>query len=189
MRRLLITSSIVLLSASAFAAPEFRPLDSNMRINAPAASAAPAPAAQAPIQFGAPIPSSALPVSHSGEVIDSVGSNAIPSLPLEAITANNITYLSGGIGDEEEAQLASEEHNYNLRLLITGQSGEYLSEVSLVLKDAKGNQLMSIDDAGPMVYIKLPAGAYQADLNGPTGAKPVALKVPATGALKTQIRL
>lgn len=199
-RSLFLTSALLLVSLDALAqasgAPVFRPITTvpNMTMNKPAA--APAPAEQTPAAapaLAAPTTSaSGLPVSRrNGEVIDSVGGDAIPALPIETQKENGITYLSGGVGEEEEAQLKSQENQYNLRVLITGENGEFLSDLTCSLKDAKGNTIVTISDAGPYVYMQVPPSAsYTVEAVAPSGTgKKFAVKMPATGAIKTQLKL
>lgn len=195
MRRFLLTTTLLALStANSFAqgAPAFRPLDSSMTAgSATAPAAAPAAPAFSNIKQAAePTPQATLPKAHDGEVIDSVGSGAIPSLPLEVQTENGISYLSGGISDEETDQLKSQQEAYNLRLLLTGVSGEFLGGATMTLKDAAGKTLLSISEAGPEVYVQVPAGKYVVDVTNAAGAsKSTHLTVPAKGAVKTQIRV
>lgn len=183
MRHLLITAAAIAFTSSAFAAPapDFRPLDSNMIVSQPA------PAGAAPAQAAAPTPT--YPRARDGEIIDSIGEGAIPALPLEVEKSNGITYLSGGIGDEELAQLKAQEETYNLRLQISGPYGAYLSDVWMTLS-ADGKTLVSMNDAGPYVYMLVPAGKYQIDLTGPSGTKQsFSIDVPANKAVKKSIRL
>lgn len=191
MRRFLLTTTLLALTASpslAQDAPVFRPLDPSMTaapVATPAPQTTPAPAAAPAATASAP-----LPVSHSGEVIDSVGSGAIPSLPLEVMKENGITYMSGGISDEETEQLKSQADMYNLHLLLTGPNGEFLGGAVMVLKDESGKTLLTLQDAGPEVYAQLPAGKYTVDITNAAGlSKSATVKVPAKGAVKTQIRV
>src|SRR4051812_6936733 len=50
-------------------------------------------------------PAKAAMATRPGSLIDSVGEGAIPAMPIQAMTNGEITYLSGGISDEELAQL------------------------------------------------------------------------------------
>ena len=187
MRRLHLTTTLLALSAStsfAQSAPVFRPLDASMTAGTAAATTT------APIMQTEPTPQPSLPVAKNGEVIDSVGSGAIPSLPIEAKTENGISYLSGGIGDEETDQLKSQENDYNLRVLITGIGGEFLGGATMTLKDASGVTLLTVGDAGPFVYARVPAGKYVVDVTSAAGTKTSTnLTVPANAAVKAQIRV
>ena len=196
---LLATTLLVATSAASLvqAAPVFRSVADEPslqlpagapRVEMPAAAPAPVatPATTAAQPFAAP---TALPVSRAGEVIDSVGSGAIPALSLEATTENGITYVSGGISDEEVEQLKSNENTFNLRLQITGLHAEYVSDVNVVLKDAGGKALVSVSDAGPYLYFQVPAGSYSADVSAHGTTKTLALKVEEGKAVKQQVRI
>jgi hypothetical protein len=187
MRSLLISSAIVLgMTFNAHAQPQFQQLPSGMVLNAPASSSQNAPTPDHILKEHSP---ATMATARDGEVINSIGSGAIPELPLEVQNENGISYLNGGIGDEEVAQIKSAEAAYNLRVQISGQSGEYLSNVSFVLLGNK-TRLVTIAEAGPYVYLNVPAGNYQIDVNAASGAKAsVPVSVPANKAVKKAIRL
>ncbi|MDE3059486.1 MAG: carboxypeptidase regulatory-like domain-containing protein [Pseudomonadota bacterium] len=88
------------------------------------------------------------------------GAGAIPALPLEVQHQGDIAYINGGIGDEEEAQLKDTGKSYNLHLLISAVTGEYVSDTHVRVLDSKGNEVLSVDNAGPYLYAKLPPGRY-----------------------------
>ena len=119
----------------------------------PSGSMAQPPAANAPVAMQ-PAPA----VYHAP--IDSVGDGAIPALPLDVLTSNGVTYINGGIGDEEIAELKAKSKEFNLQVLLSAPKGEFISGVTLNILDSTGAQLVSISDAGPYVYAKLPAGTY-----------------------------
>ena len=89
----------------------------------------------------------------------------LSSAALAAPTAqqqNGITYINGGVGQEEQTALKSQRADYNLLLTFaTKQSGAYRSDVQLDITDAKGTSLLSVPNTGPMFYAKLPAGTYR----------------------------
>lgn len=75
---------------------------------------------------------------------------------------NGITYLNGGVGQEEQDAIRAQRANYNLQLTFaTQQTGAYRSDVQLVITDAKGNQLLSVANTGPMFFARLPSGTYK----------------------------
>jgi len=52
--------------------------------------------------------------------------------------------------------------DYNLQLTFaTSQTGAYRSDVQLDIADAKGNNLLSMANTGPMFFAKLPPGTYR----------------------------
>jgi hypothetical protein len=75
---------------------------------------------------------------------------------------NGITYINGGVGQEEQEAMRAQRADYNLRLTFaTKKSGAFRSDVQLDIMDAKGTTLLSVADAGPMFYAKLPPGTYR----------------------------
>jgi opacity protein-like surface antigen len=75
---------------------------------------------------------------------------------------NGITYVNGGVGDEEQDAMKAQRADYNLLLTFaTQQSGAYRSDVQLDLMDAKGTNLLSVANTGPMFFAKLPPGTYR----------------------------
>lgn len=88
-----------------------------------------------------------------------------PAAVLAATTPqqqNGITYVNGGVGVEEQAAMKAQRADYNLLLTFaTQQSGAYRSDIQLDIMDAKGTGLLSVANAGPMFFAKLPAGTYR----------------------------
>jgi opacity protein-like surface antigen len=74
---------------------------------------------------------------------------------------NGITYVNGGIGDAEQSAMRAERSDYNLQLTFaTNQTGAFRSDVQLDITDAKGGNLLSLSNAGPMFFATLPTGTY-----------------------------
>jgi hypothetical protein len=74
---------------------------------------------------------------------------------------NGITYVNGGIGQEEQDTMKAQRADYNLLLTFASkQSGAYRSDVQLDITDAKGADLVSAANTGPMFFAKLPPGTY-----------------------------
>jgi hypothetical protein len=75
---------------------------------------------------------------------------------------NGVTYLNGGVGQDEQNALKAFKADYNLQLTFaTKQSGAYRSDVQLDIADAKGASILSVANTGPMFFVKLPAGTYR----------------------------
>ena len=74
---------------------------------------------------------------------------------------NRITWVNGGVGQEEQSAMQAQRADYNLRLTFaTRQSGAYRSDVQLDVTDARGTNLLSVANTGPMFFAKLPPGTY-----------------------------
>jgi hypothetical protein len=75
---------------------------------------------------------------------------------------NGITYVNGGVGEEEQAAMKAQRADYNLLLTFaTKQSGAYRSDVQLDIMDARGASLVTAANTGPMFFAKLPPGTYR----------------------------
>jgi opacity protein-like surface antigen len=88
-----------------------------------------------------------------------------PAAALAALTPhqqNGITYVNGGVGLEEQAAMKAQRTDYNLLLTFaTQQSGAYRSDIQLDIMDAKGTDLLSVANVGPMFFAKLTPGTYR----------------------------
>ena len=111
---------------------------------------------------------------------------------LQPKTENNISYISGGVGkDEQELASAISRFGYNVQLVFAEQqTGAYLADVRVRIADPKGGVILDAVSDGPMFLAKLPPGRYQvvAEANGSartttvdagSGAKRVTLLWPA----------
>ncbi|CAI8731771.1 carboxypeptidase regulatory-like domain-containing protein [Pseudomonas sp. IT-P291] len=97
---------------------------------------------------------SAMSPAASLEPINSSG------VQVQSQEQNGITYLSGGIG-EDESRAIQQTTGYNLHMTFSvGTGNEYSSDVHVVIQKAPGQTVLTLNDAGPLVYVKLPAGKY-----------------------------
>ncbi|WP_095077936.1 hypothetical protein [Pseudomonas sp. Irchel s3h17] len=88
------------------------------------------------------------------EPIDSAGVQIQPQ------QQNGITYLSGGIGLDESKSI-QQTQGYNLHMTFAvGAQNEYTADVDVLIQKAPGQTVLTLNEAGPLVYVKLPAGKY-----------------------------
>lgn len=81
----------------------------------------------------------------------------------EVQQVGDISYVTGGIGDEEREALLAAQHNYNLRILsAAGKSGAYPGDTHICIFDKSGNELLNTD-ADPIFYAFLPIGHYRVE--------------------------
>lgn len=78
----------------------------------------------------------------------------------ESGTPRGISYVSGGIGEDSEAQLKAREKEFNLKLIFTLIEGNYLADVGVRITDAAGKTVVEHVADGPFFLAKVPAGAY-----------------------------
>ncbi|MPQ68776.1 MULTISPECIES: carboxypeptidase regulatory-like domain-containing protein [Pseudomonas] len=83
------------------------------------------------------------------------------AVQLSPQTQNGVSYLVGGVG-EDETQALLHTRGYNLHIVSTvGPKGEYLPDVDITIQKAGGESVLSLTQVGPMVYVKLPEGKYE----------------------------
>jgi hypothetical protein len=98
---------------------------------------------------------------------------------------NGVTYLCGGIGAAEAAQMKREAANYNLMLTFAESSGAYMANVSVDIADAHGKPILHTVCDAPIMLVDLPtAGSYKitADVNGNPVSKTVRARPGRRGA-------
>ena len=89
--------------------------------------------------------------------------NAPPamSLPQEQ-TQNDVAYLCGGVGQEEASYMKQQARNYDLALTFATRTGDYLADVDVNIKNAKGDDVLQAKCDGPMLLVNLPkSGTYR----------------------------
>lgn len=90
----------------------------------------------------------------SPEPIDSSG------VQIQRQDQSGVTYLSGGIG-EDEAKAIQQATGYNLHMTFSiGPEGKYVPDVDVVVQKAQGQTVLTLNQAGPLVYVQLPPGKY-----------------------------
>lgn len=73
---------------------------------------------------------------------------------------NGIAYLSGGIR-EDEAKAIQQASGYNLHMTFSvGVENKYVPDVDVVIHNAQGQSVLTLTQAGPLVYVQLPPGKY-----------------------------
>ncbi len=78
-------------------------------------------------------------------------------------TQGSIAYLNGGAGDEEVQYIKQQMKDYSMALAFARAASpraEYVANVAVTVKDAKGNAVFEAPAVGPYLLLKLPAGSY-----------------------------
>lgn len=92
-------------------------------------------------------------------------------------------YVCGGISSDESTVFRAAMKSHPLSLLFARASGDYLADVQVEVKDAKGASALSAKANGPVCLVDLPAGRYtvEATTEGQTKRQAVTVgKAPAT---------
>ncbi|WP_153131939.1 hypothetical protein [Dechloromonas hortensis] len=95
------------------------------------------------------------PPLQAGEVGDNAKSNAI------SIPQADIPWMSGGIGEEARDEMRKAAASYNVHIVFSNRQGSYLADIPFAVAGRDGRQIISGVSEGPLLYIKLPPGAYR----------------------------
>lgn len=88
------------------------------------------------------------------EPIDSSG------VQIQRQEQNGVAYLSGGVG-EDEAKAIQQATGYNLHMTFAiGPENKYVPDVQVAIQKAQGPTVLTLSEAGPLVYVQLPPGKY-----------------------------
>jgi hypothetical protein len=100
-------------------------------------------------------------------------------------TANGITYVSGGVGADEEAAMQQMRPQYRLRLLFAVEGrGEYLADIPVTIAGPKGDTVLQTTAQGPLFYANVPAGSYRVTAARDGQAITRTVSVPKTGGVE-----
>lgn len=102
-----------------------------------------------------------------------------------AQTQNGVSFISGGVGQDDADAMRAAAGRYNLHLLfaISG-SGDYLSGVHVTIRDRQGQTLVDTAADGPFFLAELKPGRYRITADNAGAAKSVTVAVPASGAAR-----
>lgn len=80
---------------------------------------------------------------------------------LKEQTQGAVTFITGGVGKEEQSYLRSVRSEYNLHLLFAVQgSGAYVANVQVRIDDAAGRTVLDAGTDGPHMFLRLKPGSY-----------------------------
>ena len=162
-----------LMAASAVTAPG---LLRAQAISEPAAAPPPGATAPAPgvvpppVQTPTPAPAPVVAPPVNEPVIRTVGA---------------VSYVCGGVGEDEQRRLAARQKQFNMGVLFTqGATGEFLADVEVRLM-REGHEVARFRTEGPRCLIKAPEGRY--NVHATYNGQPKSMTV-GTGTYDAQLR-
>lgn len=79
-----------------------------------------------------------------------------------AQTQGNVSYVSGGVGQDEVCQIKGIQDDYNLHLLFAETpSNQYLADIPVRIVGRNGNTVLQTRAQGPYLYARLAPGSYR----------------------------
>ena len=99
-------------------------------------------------------------------------------------TQGDVTFISGGIGDEWQQSMEALRAQYNLHLLFaqTG-TGAYFANIPVQITDGSGRKVLDAISQGPFLYARLTPGQYTVTASYLGQAQSRVTQVPATGGI------
>ncbi|SCU75724.1 conserved exported hypothetical protein [Cupriavidus necator] len=100
-------------------------------------------------------------------------------------TMGPVSYVCGGVAEDERQALAAKEKDFNMGILFTqGANGEFLSDVAVrLVRDEQ--EVASFRAAGPRCLIRAPEGSYNIEASYKGQAKSIKVS---TGTRNAQLR-
>jgi hypothetical protein len=94
---------------------------------------------------------------------------------------NGISYVTGGVGEDEVQAFRTVAPRYNLRMTFALKTGSYLSDVDVTITSATGQSVMTVHTEGPFLFVRLPAGRYRIGAQMRQITETRTIQVPARG--------
>ena len=74
--------------------------------------------------------------------------------------ADNVPYISGGVGTDSREELLAKEKDYNLKIVVAATSGDFLADVKIVIESARNERVLDATMEGPILLAMMPPGTY-----------------------------
>jgi hypothetical protein len=96
-------------------------------------------------------------------------------------TQGPVTYVTGGVGEDEAQAMRSAAVDYPLTLELAAAAGgprdEYISNAAVDIRDAQGAPVLRTRTDGPFLLVRLPSGSYNVDVEWNGAHKRKTIKV------------
>ncbi|KPM59250.1 carboxypeptidase regulatory-like domain-containing protein [Pseudomonas monteilii] len=109
------------------------------------------------------------------------------AVQLQPQEQNGVRFLQGGIG-QDEANALRKTPGYDLHVeLSKGPEDKFQSGANVDIQNAQGQPVLSVMDAGPLLYVQLPPGKYK--VTGNAQGQTVQQMVTVNGKAPTTVSL
>ena len=102
--------------------------------------------------------------------------------------ADNVSYVSGGVGAESREELLAKESEYNLKIVAAATSGDYLADVQIVIAGARTGPVLDATMEGPILLAKLSPGTYTVKATSDAQTQTKTVTIPAQGQRQLDFR-
>ncbi|MDG0025396.1 carboxypeptidase regulatory-like domain-containing protein [Trinickia sp. Y13] len=104
------------------------------------------------------------------------------------VAMQGVTYLTGGIGEDDVKQLRAAAAKYDLRVTFASKTGAYLSDIDVSISTESKREVLSIRTEGPLLFVNVPPGRYLLAANYAGKAQTKHVTVPPKGAVEIVLR-
>ena len=93
-------------------------------------------------------------------IVGALVAAALLTVTSGVVVAAEVPYVTGGVGLDEREQLAAQEKDNNLKVVVADVSGDFLADVRVVIESARKETMIDATMKGPILLTKLPPGSY-----------------------------
>jgi len=83
-------------------------------------------------------------------------------------TQGSVSYVTGGVGEDEAQAMRAAAADYPLTLELAAAAGgprdEYISNAAVEIRDSRGTPVLQTRTDGPFLLVRLPSGSYNVDV-------------------------
>jgi hypothetical protein len=83
----------------------------------------------------------------------------------EGRTAQNLRFVTGGVGLDESEQMKALANEFSLTVVLAATSGAYLADTQVSIRDAQGTSVLNAHLNSPYLLVNLAAGRYDIEAN------------------------
>lgn len=76
------------------------------------------------------------------------------------LVRNGVTYVTGGIGEDEVQAFREVAAKYNMRITLASKTGHYLSDVDVKIVSGQ-REVLAVRTEGPFLFVSVPPGRYE----------------------------
>ena len=102
--------------------------------------------------------------------------------------ADNVSYVSGGVGADSREELLAKESEYNLKIVAAATSGDYLADVQIVIAGARTGPVLDATMEGPILLAKLSPGTYTVKATSDAQTQTKTVTIPTQGQRQIDFR-
>jgi hypothetical protein len=94
----------------------------------------------------------------------------------------DVAYVTGGIGEHNEAQTMELGRDMNLKLVFArAPSGSYVANAKVRIADLSGNEVLALESSNPLLFAQLPPGTYRVTATAEGRSIERTVQVPSSG--------